>query len=367
MITFPVHDVQPVVEALPTITLRKRLENRHPDISDVYTSATMQKRHLEMLEATRRPIEACADVSILDIRNNALLSAVHEAYNSHRHLSLSPDSIWLTIVNGLSAHIRTNSERLRHQFVDFEGKKYLEIDRPGFVKGEANNDWLGCWPEFSDQLAEYIGKKRDLIVSDFSTTGVIEKAASEIALMDALSSYFDYGVQTLCGFPTITLEGTKEDWEDIYLRAGVLAEFDLGWWVDHLLPTLEYFIRAIDNDVDIPFWQSLIKIGGGSGGPYVNGGINAFFPYMGAPGKEFRNSMLEIGSGWSWEKNAGMGNGHNPGNYPNSMCAVPFKWHYYETTFEMEFLGGLVGVAQAKDGTLSAAAGWAVREEDIEA
>ena len=45
------------------------------------------------------------------------------------------------------------------------------------------------------------------------------------------------------------------------------------------------------------------------------------------------------------------------------MSKAPFLWHYLERSFDMEFLGGFVGVAQDQETlTLRLEIGWAVRE-----
>lgn len=55
----------------------------------------------------------------------------------------------------------------------------------------------------------------DTLICDFSTTTQAIRTASEIAIMDAYSSYFDYLVDCVCGIPKVTLEGTPEDWRRI--------------------------------------------------------------------------------------------------------------------------------------------------------
>src|SRR6185436_12467481 len=139
------------------------------------------------------------------------------------------------------------------------------------------------WPEvfsaFSDAVAEHIGRQRDLVVCDFSTTGPCERAASEIVLMDAMQRYFRYELHTLCGIPEITLLGTQDDWRSIRRRARALEEYELGWWTSALGPVLDQFVAAAQGRVDRAFWETLFKHVRGSGGPWVRGFINVLFPY----------------------------------------------------------------------------------------
>ena len=48
---------------------------------------------------------------------------------------------------------------------------------------------------------------------------------------------------------------------------------------------------------------------------------------------------------------------------PGGLSKAPFRWNYLERSFDMEFLGGFVGVAQDQETlTLRPEIGWAVRE-----
>ena len=50
------------------------------------------------------------------------LGAVHTAFAEHRPLVLSPDVVWLTILAGVTQHVRLSAERLRDRFVRHRDK-----------------------------------------------------------------------------------------------------------------------------------------------------------------------------------------------------------------------------------------------------
>ncbi|APU88843.1 conserved hypothetical protein [Virus Rctr197k] len=299
-----------------------------------------------------RPMpEAYSPGKYLPVSLHPLIGAVSIAYNRHYPLALSPDAIWTTIAQGLAKHIELNAEELRHHFVQHEGKKYLEIERNEFVKGNPTNDWPGAFAEFSEKIGAHIGKKKDLIVSSFTTTTPVARAASELVLMYTMKSYFRYGMRTMCGFPLITLEGTVEDWESVYTRAATLAEFELGWWTDHLLPVLDQFVKAAKRKPEADFWRRAYRETGGSGGPFIDGWVNAFFPYLGNRRNE--NVAWADAKGW----------GPTPDAYPSGLSGVPMLWYCFNETFNMQLIGGLVGVEQRDDGTVTPAFGWAVADD----
>jgi len=304
-------------------------------------------------------MEACSDSSDqVTYSNNNLIAAINTAYDQHLPLTLSPDILWLAIAQGLSLHVNNNAEALRHQFVDFEGKKKIEIFENGFIKGSPNNDWQHAFGQFSDGIKEYIGKKRDLIVGDYSTTTPVTRAANEIVLMEAMQRYFVYECTTMCGIPEITLLGTVEDWKSIKTRVQAMAEFDLGWWTTHLEPIVDEFIAAASGTVHKSFWQNIYKEGGGSGGPYISGWVTTLFPYL----KNYNdNSNYTLKN--TFDHDSKHFGGLTSNVFPNGMAKVPFVWNYYAEKFNMELAAGFTGF-KVVDNVVTPNIGWAVREAD---
>lgn len=282
-----------------------------------------------------------------------IVGLAHYSFATHRHMILDPDTIWITIEHGLATHIKENSEELRKQFVSFDGKKTIGIRRDNFIRGGFNN-WEDCFDEFSEKIGEFIGPKKDLIVGKFSTTENLQRVSSEIVLMDAMSKYFDYLVSTCCYIPVITLLGKVEDWELIRDKVNSFDSFGLSWWTDYLKPVIDQFILAAKGNPNIDFWKSWYKEGGGSGGPFISGHINALFPYVGKTNK--RNKYMGTCS---------IHDGNTLSQFNQSISKVPFIWSYLGSILPMEFSGGLVGITQNAQGCVNCSFGWAVRDESV--
>jgi hypothetical protein len=188
------------------------------------------KNSVERLLGT--PVEACDSYSAAVVKQpgfHTLVAAADLAYRGHFPLVLTPDAIWLTIAQGLARHVANNAERLRPRLVPHEGKATLAVLRNDFVRGSPENPWAEVWPGFCDRIREQLGARaHGLVVCDFSTTGPAERAASEVVLMDAVQSYFEYSFLTRCGIPSVTLEGTVKDWQRVRERVGRLRRFDLS-------------------------------------------------------------------------------------------------------------------------------------------
>ena len=290
---------------------------------------------------------------------NAFVQTVHIAYERHYPLVISPDDIWMCIAQGFGAHVNANAEKLRHLFVKHEGKEVIKVQRDTFVKGSPDNPWSEVFSEFSAQIRSYIGEKtHDLLIPSFTTTGPIEKAASEIVLMNAFKEYFDYRVCTLCGIPKITLKGTVDDWKQLRERALGLAQFELEWWIDALKVILDRFVEAAEGNVNKQFWSTIYKRVGGSGGPYVTGWIVTLFPYL----NDRRNRFLENWDFKEKEKRDGfLFGGATTSSLPPGVASTPFIWEYLGKDIPMTFNAGFMGTVQnPMTFAVSTVIGWTV-------
>ena len=292
---------------------------------------------------------------------HGFLRAVYGAFANHFPLVLSPDDVWLVIAQGFAHHVNAHAEKLRSKFVKHQGQEYIEVRRDNFRKGSPDNDWPGAFAEFSDKIAEHIGDdKRRMVVNDFSSTGAVEKAASEVVLMDAMKAYFTYGMRTMCGIPNMTLLGTRDDWAKLRERVKMFKEYDAEDWAASLDGVLGHFEETFKGNADPEFWQSFYNQGGGSGGPYVTGAINAFFPYLPTRGGGYRSNHHAL----KWSEGIGsMGGGPNVNDFPMGISSVPFVWHYYSAKYDMSFLGGFIGTSQdPTTGALRPAIGWGIAD-----
>ncbi|XP_070532233.1 uncharacterized protein [Ptychodera flava] len=295
-------------------------------------------------------------------RLHGLVQAVHMAYGNHYPLVLSPDMIWLCITQGLAIHINENSEQLREKFVSHSGKKKIKVRRDDFVKGLATNPWPEVFGEFSEKIKDEIGVTNyDLITPNFTTTGPMEKAVGDIALMDTMPSYSTYTFMTLYGIPSITLEGTKEDWIAIRDKAEQLEQYDLKRWTKELLPVLDQFVNASSGNIDKEFWCNIYKEIHGIGGPYITGWIITLFPYLQDYRSFAHNQNLN-----KWTARGMFFFGARTEEFPSGLSKAPFQWLYHQQQFEMQFIGGFMAVSQDHETlALRPELGWAVAEDGV--
>ena len=228
--------------------------------------------------------------------------------------------------------------------------------------------------------------------------------------MDTVQHYFNYSMPCGCGFPSITLTSTPEDWERVRKKAEGLRKYKLDWWLHALLPVLDQFVAAAHGKPDSDFWRSLCFVNTGSSFPVyepLTGWVNAFFPYLIQPECERRrrrsfDDSEETADGKakkSLNKNPYMSNytvsveskvnveNFNKGGtvfpdfrsppnpptgvkcgvklelFPPAMSSAPFVYidAITQMKYNMSFFGGITCLVQhEKDGAIEPKMGWSV-------
>jgi hypothetical protein len=273
--------------------------------------------------------------------HNGFHDAVRTAFSYEMPLALSPDHVWMAILQVFSEYVNTHAEELRSKFVNFDGKKVIEIRRDGFVRGNPEQDWSGVFEEFIQKIKEHTGSIYEVISANFSTTGPVERAAVGITFMDSMQKYFDYVIRTCCGIPRVTLLGDPLDWLILRKKAEELGKYGLDWWMKDLLPVLDEFYFSSQGQPNLEWWKSFYHYRGGSGVSEVSGHIRVFFPKDGKV-LSVVDAESQIPKGWS---------------------SVPVKWLYYSQSLDMEFVAGMKNAIINEKGEIQPAVFWAVGEK----
>lgn len=191
--------------------------------------------------------------------NDTFFRMMVNAYADHHGIELSPDVIWLLISQGLAHQIKEEPEKYHDIIARCQGKEKLTVIT---TQGDITlpSYWEGVVNELSNQIEQNTNTDfAKLITSDFSTTGFVERIASEITLMDATQWFFSFEVINItCGIPHITLKGTPADWKHLIEKTKALESFGLKWWVDDLIPILKEFANASKGKPRSIFWKNIV-------------------------------------------------------------------------------------------------------------
>jgi hypothetical protein len=351
-IRFEVVDVKPSTETLPTMGFKEALERT--------TRARLLSPNKEqkVLEQT-------------DF--HPLIASAFLAFKQHYPLVLSPDMIWLTVLQGVAQHVQNHAESLRSRLVSHQTKIELVVDSRLTSFPQNDEQMLAVTRKFAEAIARHVPTdKQFLFQTEFSTTSDTDRIAQCVALMDTFQSYFDYVLYCVCGIPSVILEGAPEDWRLLRTKIECLhaTDLELTWWTKHLVPLCDHFVRAAEGDIDVHHWRNLCKIIQRYGIEDLNGWLLRFIPYLKHGKNEpviHRNPTLEltIFPDPTGDRNelSGKITGCTSDMLPRGLSRGPVtcKNHATGQMEELEFVAGLVGVAQSPhDLSLRPLTGWAI-------
>lgn len=269
--------------------------------------------------------------------DNPVLAGFLTAYKEHRPIVLSPDMVWLLISQGFARHVANNAAELQNELVGFEGKKKLIVRVTDIRLGNPASNWEQVFPQFATQISDYAGKElTDVLTCDFSTTTPVTQVASQITVMEAVKSYFEYEVIMMsCGIPRVTLEGSPEDWEKVLRKTQYLAKYKLDWWTSEMEPILREIINTSKGHGRKKFWMNMVKAHTEKryGSPTtIDGWIVKLYPFTDKGKRTNFQPIKHIGS------------------LAPEMVKVPFTFVDMGTKTEtkMEFWAGFVGLGQNK-------------------
>jgi hypothetical protein len=178
-------------------------------------------------------------------RGSGSLNIFVLCYNHHRPIQIDPTKIWITILSQINLLINYNSEKLRGLYVDFKGKKTLNLmyDDVFFNKALLVNNFVKL---IENSLIKENKKYIEWAKPNFSTTTNKCKLISNIMIMGTLKSYFNF-TSTCCGVSKIGIMGTIYDWILMKNKIKKLYDFDILHDHEEKFKNLNEDSENIDN------------------------------------------------------------------------------------------------------------------------
>ncbi len=327
-------------------------------------------------------------------RIHPLLLYLKWCFSNHLEPVLQPEWFRLLILHGAAALINEEPQAYREALgiAQHEGKKEtIVVLLPASSLSQCRDTrvWTtvtsggdvsnGGFPEFVHALKkrmdpsvvdELIGTGGGDVDDDMTKMSVETLIPRIVGCMDAVQAYFDIRFRTRCGFPAVTLAGTKEEWQQVSnlitkLQArGANKRLPEKWnlWLSAVTACFTEILCSFERDMKgeedhnddddqqpgavnsnvkgkekdrerrIEFWNSLFKYQSRSGGEAITGWITAFFPTC--------VSMLPVA-----ERKLGLYT--KPefapncfSAFPSGMSKVPFVLEDRGKNYPMELYGG---------------------------
>ncbi len=313
------------------------------DVSELCSRKTSLKFAAQAQLGDKTRFEDVPNADIYGGYRHGFHETVCSAFRKHLPLTFSPDHIMLCLYQTLGNEVNRRPEDYRSLFVEHQGQKELEIFRDEFGPPGTKNDWKGCIPEFEAMInGDLHNDVRGVMSVDYTTTQAMDRVCRGAALMNTMKAYFSYTVHTRCGIPTITLEGTTEDWVAAKQSAARICDWiggraqrdqeEFETWKPRLMGMFDQFIETSQGKTDVDWWKSFYKYNSQSGMDSVNGHFVLLCPW---------DTMMK-----TW--NLGQ-RGSN--TFGNGLVSVPFKWIFDRNLIPLKFVAGFWG-SVISDGSL---------------
>ncbi|KAG5951056.1 hypothetical protein E4U53_003849 [Claviceps sorghi] len=179
------------------------------------------------------------------------------AWANHQSLVLRPDVIWFEILVQLNFYMTANAESIRHLFVDFEGKREIRVE---------GISWQGAIASFGREIQRRV--KTDWLLGwvmpGFSTSTQNDNMTATVLMMGLTQHYFEFSAELICGIPSITLLGNRDDWVKLYKKLDRLKEWgeEPTQYASRLRPILGRFVKTWDephSPATKSFWEQIVR------------------------------------------------------------------------------------------------------------
>ena len=306
-------------------------------------------------------------IYVSGLQGHPILEGYYQSYAKHIPVTVSPDILWMLIVQGFSRHIDQNAEKLRNKFVDFDGQKTLIVNGDEWTIEEITREgWESTFAAFVELIKRNAGDSMvKIITPTFSTTTPTIQVSSQIAIMSCFKNYFKYiRLYGGCGFPYINLQGTLKDYEELKSKVEKLKGFDIDDWIKELIVIIDKIIETKKGKVDVDFWKNMIKNKEtmeprGSGAltkvENIDGWLLNFYPYYKVDDVFKKCEKLVRKTDFNKPLDV-----KNLKNIPEEMVEVPLIMHHKITgkDTELTIKTGFLGMIQEKNGLAKPEIGW---------
>ena len=95
----------------------------------------------------------------IKMTRHPVLTAYYTAFLEHYPAILSPDILWMLILEGFSRHVKLNSEKLKHKFIKSNSDKIVVTQDPKGDKSinkTSSQRWGDIFKDFVESSKEYI-------------------------------------------------------------------------------------------------------------------------------------------------------------------------------------------------------------------
>jgi hypothetical protein len=233
-----------------------------------------------------------------------LVGCLLAAYSNNADVFLSPDDVWITVLQGIAQHLSIlNASEIKKGSKDEEENLEKEKEIKKFIEiSSLSLKWNVILQNLHEIMKSKIDKYDKLMLNDFSKSNALD---IRVGLMNFMTPRRKYLQPTVFrrGVRNAIFIGFLDDWTALKKKIELVGErFEMKWWTDRLLEVIDQLITSFMGKPKADFWNTMVdtKDGLGCSGKKVkknvelNGWILAFFPYDKFGNKIVKSSAIKL-------------------------------------------------------------------------
>lgn len=182
--------------------------------------------------------------------HNNYMEYLEKCWADHLGIVIQPDFIWFTLLSELASMTKKAPESYRHLFSESEEKQEIVIVTAEMIDMPLN--------QLIASLRSYVPTDIKTFMPEFTTTSSRSRHAMYSVFCDMCSPYYNYGM-LMCGFPAITVQGTKDDWQLMANQWGEITKtFDTNnTWFNKVKDILDNCASKLSDE---DWWREMFKL-----------------------------------------------------------------------------------------------------------
>ncbi|RSL94618.1 hypothetical protein CEP52_012521 [Fusarium oligoseptatum] len=180
-----------------------------------------------------------------------------DAWAHHQHLQLRPDEVWFEILAQLNFYMGAHAEDLRDLFVSHAKKEEILVKEVS---------WEAIIAGFGGEIQKRVKTEwlLDWVMPGFSTTTKDDEVTATVLMMGLMQYFFEFSGMIVCGIPSVTLLGEREDWVRLLDKIDHLKDFgqEPARFAKNLRPILTRFVGTWDHpesEETKAFWEQIVR------------------------------------------------------------------------------------------------------------
>ncbi|RSL52696.1 hypothetical protein CEP54_010785 [Fusarium duplospermum] len=248
-ITVQVSDVEPIP---------LRTEGIAKSVDDLFRRSCPE----EVSENSQDPQHSLLLSSFSNLENtypssDGFIRGAIDAWAHHQHLQLRPDEVWFEILTQLNFYMGAHAEDLRDLFVQHAKKEEILVKEVS---------WEAIIAGFGGEIQKRVKTEwlLDWIMPGFSTTTKDDEVTATILMMGLMQYFFEFSGMIVCGIPSVTVLGEREDWVRLLDKINHLKDFgqEPARFAKNLRPILIRFVETWDHpesEETKAFWEQIVR------------------------------------------------------------------------------------------------------------